>query len=102
MARDTIYVHLNRLGGSGWGWLAQLARPSIKSDNSGDFAVSVEPAQCLSMYKTALQSVKILGGNAHATNLCVSADETRAYYSDGDKDWLITDGQPQELHLRKQ
>jgi hypothetical protein len=102
VARNTIYVHLNRLNGSGWGWLAQLARPVVKNDSSAEFGVSIEPEQNLPMYKTALDSVKVLGENTHATNLCVSPDETRVYYSDGDKDWLVTNGQAQELKLRPQ
>lgn len=100
VTRDTIYVHLARLGGSGWGWLAQLTRPVIKADASEEFGGPIKPEDCLPMYENTLHSVKILGENNRSANLCVSPDETRVYYSNEDHDWLITNGRPEELHLR--
>jgi hypothetical protein len=107
VARDAIFVHLARLGGSGWGSLAQIARPP-GAGKPEDFGASVVPAERLPMYKTALDSVKILGENGGAANLCMSPDETRVYYSkpvensNQPEDWLVTDGTAQQLHLRSQ
>jgi hypothetical protein len=107
VARDAIFVHLARLGGSGWGSLAQLARPQTATKPE-DFGASVVPAERLPMYKVAMDSVKILGENGRAAYLCASPDETRVYYSrpvensDQSEDWLVTNGQPRQLHLRVQ
>ena len=105
-SRSTIYVHLNRLGGTGYGWFAQLNRPAVGKSNPDEFGASIEPAERLPMYKGVLESVKVLGSNPHPTNLCASPDETRVYYTNynetanRDEDWLITNGQAQQLQLR--
>jgi hypothetical protein len=101
VSRDTIYVHLARMGGSGWGWLAQLARPLAESK------FSMEPGQGITIYKAALDSAKVLLDNARPLSLCASPDETHVYYcrhteTDQDEDWLITNGQSQQMHLRSQ
>ena len=56
----------------------------------------------LGRYKEILQGLKSLGENNHPAYLCASLDESRVYYvDDGEhKEYLITNGQPQELHLR--
>lgn len=100
--RDTIYVHLYRMGGSGSGWMAQLARPQLKHDDYGELDVRSEPEHRLALYKGALQSLKILNQNDRQANFCVSPDETRLYYFQDDKHWLVTNGKSQELLLREQ
>lgn len=106
--RSTIYLHISRLGGSGYGWLAQVNRPPITNVPSQDFGASIDPTARLPMSKTILESVKVLGSNPHATNLCASPDETRVYYTsynenaDRDEDWLISNGQAQQLQLRNE
>lgn len=107
ISRDTIYVHLARLGGSGWGWLAQLARPPVRSDSSSTSDAPFKPGQPITMYKAALDSAKILLENSHPMCLCASPDESRVYYTthteaNQNEDWLITNGQAQQLHLRSE
>ena len=48
---------------------------------------------------------KVLLDNAGPLSLCASPDETRVYYNrhtdaGQDEDWLITNGQPEQLHLQ--
>ena len=101
---DTIYLQLGRMGGSGYGWMAELPRPK-SPENPEEFGGPIDPTEALPKYDKVLQSVKIMGENSYQSNLCVSPDETRVYYTDrhGDnpeEDWLVTKGKAEQLHLK--
>jgi hypothetical protein len=53
----------------------------------------------LTRWKELLEGLKPLGENDHPACLCASPDETRVYYTNEGKDYLITNGQTAELHL---
>ncbi len=55
----------------------------------------------LTRWKELLEGLKPLGENDHPACLCASPDETRVYYTNEGKDYLITNGQTAELHLTK-
>jgi hypothetical protein len=99
---DKVYVQLSRMGGSGDGWFATLARPKIKHDTEGEMEMFYEPKERLPVYQTALRSLEILGEDSHAGHICVSPDETRVHYVLHDRHWLVTNGRTEELHLREQ
>jgi hypothetical protein len=99
--RDTVYLQLARMGGSGDGWFARLPRPSIKRDTEGEMEMFYQPKERLPIYLKALQSLEILGEDSHAGSICVSLDETRVHYVLHDKHWLVTNGKTEELHLRE-
>jgi len=60
VTRDTIYLHLYRMGGSGDGWLAQLPRHPAKRDKDGELDVLYLTKDRLPLYKDTLQGLKIL------------------------------------------
>lgn len=100
--RDTVYLQLARIGGSGDGWFARLARPKVKRDGEGEIEMLYEPKERLPIYRTSLQSLEILGEDSRAGYICVSPDETRVHYVLHGKHWLVTNGKTEELHLREQ
>jgi hypothetical protein len=102
VSRDTVYLQLSRVGGSGDGWFARLPRPSIKRDTEGEMEMFYQPKERLPIYLKALQSLEILGEDSHAGSICVSLDGTRVHYVLHDKHWLVTNGRTEELHLREQ
>jgi hypothetical protein len=100
--RDTVYLQLSRMGGSGDGWFARLPRPSIKRDTEGEMEMFYQPKERLPIYLKALQSLEILGEDSRAGSICVSLDATRVHYVLHDKHWLVTNGKTEELHLGEQ
>ena len=102
VSRDTVYLQLSRMGGSGDGWFARLPRPSIKRDTEGEMEMFYQPKERLPIYLKALQSLEILGEDSHTGSICVSLDGTRVHYVLHDKHWLVINGKTQELHLREQ
>ena len=96
-AKDSIYVQLFRMGGSGWGVMFQVPRPPVKEHNVSGLGQLAEFE--LTRYKELLDGLKPMGENDQSACLCASPDETRVYYTKEGKDYLITNGQTQELHL---
>jgi hypothetical protein len=99
--RDTVYLQLSRMGGSGDGWFARLSRPSVKRDAEGEMEMFYQPTERLPIYLKALHSLEILGEDSRAGSICVSPDGTRVHYVLHDKHWLVTNGKTEELHLRE-
>jgi len=100
--RDTVYLQLSRMGGSGDGWFARLPRPSIKRDTEGEMEMFYQPKERLPIYLKALHSLEIPGEASRAGSICVSLDGTRVHYVLHDKHWLVTNGKTEELHLGEQ
>jgi hypothetical protein len=99
--RDTVYLQLSRMGGSGDGWFARLPRPEIKRDSEGDIDMLYEPKERFPIYEKSLRSLEILGEDFRAGSICVSLNETRVHYVLHDKHWLVANGKIEELHLRE-
>jgi len=102
VARDTVYVQLSRMGGSGDGWFARLQRPKIKHDSEGEVEIPYEPKERIPIYQKLLNSSEILGEDSRAGFICVSPDETRVHYVLHGKHWLVANGKTEELHLHEQ
>jgi hypothetical protein len=102
VSRDTVYLQLSRMGGSGDGWFVRLRRPKVKRDAEGEMEMFYEPKERLPVYQTSLGSLEILGEDSRAGYICVSPDETQVHYVLRDKHWLTTNGRTEELLLRKQ
>ena len=97
--KDSVYVQLFRMGGSGWGAMFQVPRSPPKEQRASGMG---QVAQFeLTRWKELLEGLKPLGENDHPACLCASPDETRVYYTNEGKDYLITNGQTAELHLTK-
>ena len=99
VSREAIYVQLSRMGGSGDGWFARLARPVPKRTNEQSLDLLYKPNERLPLYQKSLSSLKILGEDFHAGQIAVSPDERRVYYVMHGKHWLVTNGKTEELHL---
>ena len=97
--KDSVYVQLFRMGGSGWGALFQVPRRPPKEQKASGMGQVAEFE--LARWKELLTGLKPLGENDHPACLCASPDETRVYYTNEGKDYLITNGQTAELHLTK-
>jgi hypothetical protein len=95
--KDSVYVQLFRMGGSGWGAMFQVPRPPPKERKASGMGQVAEFE--LTRWKELLEGLKPLGENDHPACLCASPDETRVYYTNEGKDYLITNGQARELHL---
>ena len=72
-----VFVHISRMGGSGWGHLAWLALPTAVTDDHFEEHNSVEDSI------HALQSVKKLEENGSCSYLCASPDGKRVYFTNG-------------------
>lgn len=94
LTRDALYLHLYRMGGSGWGSLVKLPRSPQQSDSSD------EPSDQLALYRDLLEKLQPLGEANLPMNLCGSADESRIFYVNDRKSYLIVDGQTHELQLQ--
>jgi hypothetical protein len=99
VSREAIYVQLSRMGGSGDGWFARLARPIIKRTNDHYLDLLYKPKERLPVYQKSLSSLQILGEDSRAGEIAVSPDERRVHYVLHGKHWLVTNGKTEELHL---
>jgi hypothetical protein len=100
--RDTVYVQLSRMGGSGDGWFARLPRPKVKRDSEGELEILYEPKERFPVYQNSLRSLEILGEDFRAGYICVSLDEKLVHYVLHGRHWLVSNGKTEELHLREQ
>ncbi len=100
-AGELIYVHLHRLGGSGWGQIASLIAPAIKFDEGEASDDSLDKR--LMLYQDGLKSVRLLGENGSYSYLCASRSGKKVFYraqdaqTDKMKIWLVTEGKREEL-----
>ena len=72
-----IYVHVARIGGSGWGHLSSLSTP--EPGKEGRFTAHNQIEDALS----ALQSVRRLFENGGQAYLCASPDRSKVYMTGG-------------------
>ena len=99
VAGDKLYVHLHRMGGSGWGNIVRLQKFDHKDEDG--------LKKLFELYAKELLSVETLAENGTASYLCSSPDGKRVFFTtgvlghDGTQAYLIEDnGKPQELNLR--
>lgn len=99
-SRDMIYVHVSRMGGSGWGNLVRLQRPARLEKNALNPHWGLQDR--LNVYATAIRSVQILDPDCSADPfLCESADGTlihvRRFYGQGkERHFIVTRDGPLE------
>jgi hypothetical protein len=98
---EVVYVHLRRLGGSGWGQIATLTAPAIKFVDGEAEDDSYEKR--LELYQNELRSIRLLGENGSYGYLCASRSGHKIFYRAQDaqdqkmKIWLVTEGKTEEL-----
>ena len=98
---DRIYVHLRRLGGSGWGNIASAAMPSLKFTEGEPEDDSLEKR--LALYQDELKSIQIVGENGSYGFLCASRSGAHVFYRVSDpkaekmKLWLVSGQQTEEI-----
>jgi hypothetical protein len=78
VAGEKIYVHVHRMGGSGWGNIVRLRKPEVDAEDS--------LRARLKLYAKELSSVEILEDNGSASYLCASPDGKRVFFTTGRAD----------------
>lgn len=81
IAGNTIYAHLHRMGGSGWGNIVRLKKPAAPKET--DEAPS-DLKERLQLYASEASSVEVLGENGTIAYLCASHDGKRVFYQTAD------------------
>ncbi len=100
-AGEVIYVHLLRLGGSGWGQIATVNSPIVAFKDGAPEDDSLEKR--LKLYQDELKSVRLLGENGSYSFLCSSRSGKRVFYRAAEpqtekiKFWLVNHGQTEEI-----
>jgi hypothetical protein len=100
-----LYVHVSRMGGSGWGNVVRLAMPAGEVTPEGNPAYPFTVFEHAAAYQKALASLVDLGENGSFAYLAVSPDGRTVYFqaapAGGEiQDWLVIDhGAPQALTL---
>lgn len=98
---DRIYVHLRRLGGSGWGNIASVAMPPLKFTDGEAEDDSLEKR--LTLYQEELKSIRLLGENGSYGFLCASRSGAHVFYRASDpkaekmKLWLLSGQRTEEI-----
>jgi hypothetical protein len=98
---DRIYVHLRRLGGSGWGNIASVVTPTLRFIDGEPEDDSLEKR--LALYQEELKSIRFLGENGSYGFLCASRSGARVFYRASDpqaekmKLWLLSGEQAEEI-----
>lgn len=77
---DWLYAHVQRMGGSGWGNVARLARPKLEKSPEGDPVYPFTLAERIDVYVKALASVTDLGENGSLAFLAASPDGKLVYF----------------------
>jgi hypothetical protein len=75
-AGEWLYVHIYRMGGSGFGNVIRLKVAGTA--NTGE-----DLAERLKVYGDAINSVQILEDNGMDSFLCASSDGKRVFYTEG-------------------
>ncbi len=100
-AGEAIYVHLLRLGGSGWGQIASVNAPGLKLTDGELEDDTLEKR--LALYQDELKSLRLLGENGSYSFLCSSRSGKRIFYRAAEpqtekmKIWLVDDGKTEEI-----
>jgi hypothetical protein len=87
IAKEMLYVHLSRLGGTGWGIIVRLRKPEKEGEVRAnpnlplDQEVENDLAQRLKLYGRETASVEILGRNGSLSYLCASPDGNRVFFT---------------------
>jgi hypothetical protein len=112
VAGPYLYVHLARMGGSGWGEVVRIAKAEIRLEDLRrddlTFPIVYDLSKRLAIYQRALKSCKSLRSTGGWANLAASPDGKLVYFQARKKSgggtchWLVRDhGEPEELKLKK-
>jgi hypothetical protein len=96
-----IYVHLRRLGGSGWGNIASVAMPAL--DFTGGELEDDSLEKRLALYQEELKSTQLIGENGSYGYLCATRSGSQIFYRALDsaakkmKLWLVSGSATAEI-----
>lgn len=103
VAGPWLYVHVARMGGSGWGTVVRLAKPEAPRDAGGEPEMPLGLLERLAVYQAALRSVVDLGENGSLAYLAATADGRLVHFKASrmggeSRHWLVRDhGEPEPL-----
>lgn len=104
-ASEYLYIHLARLGGSGWGKIVRIARTTQSLDPQraameADYPIDYDLGSRIGAYRMALESFEELGDTSGMARLAASPDGRLVYYQANGIDYLVRDhGKPEQLAL---
>ncbi|MCX7019165.1 MAG: hypothetical protein WCK47_05405 [bacterium] len=96
-AGSRMYVHIKRMGGSGWGHVVRLPKPAYSDSLAGD-----DFEGRLALYRKALANVEILAPSGTQSFLCASRGGERVFYrADENKYFIIeNNGPPSQINFK--
>ncbi len=90
VSKGKAYVHVRRMGGSGWGDIVRLNRPPVVAKGT-QFKFFFNLKEHAQIYQKALASLEILAGGEGQSFMCGSADLNQVHFTGA---MLVENGQP--------
>jgi hypothetical protein len=82
VAGHTIYTHMRRMDGSGWGEMISVRWPGEPKGDSGSTPSVESPVKRnIELFKLALGALRVYGDNARASYLCGSSDGRKVFFA---------------------
>lgn len=82
VAGRTIYTHMRRMGGSGWGEVISVRWPEEpKTDTGNTPSVESGVKANIEEFKSALGALRVYGDNSRASYLCASPDGRKVFFA---------------------
>ncbi len=102
LARDRLYVHVKRLGGSGWGDIVSVKVPAGRFAENGELDLVLDLAARTELSQQSLASIQRLAEGGGWCHLCATPDGKTVHYTAGSAQgrlhWLVRDqGEPVQL-----
>ncbi len=99
VAGDRLYVHVKRIGGSGWGDIVRLKAPPAALAENGELDLVNDLTARSALYQQSLAAIEHLSQDGGWSHLCASADGKVVHYTTGSEKgrlhWLVRDhGEP--------
>jgi len=102
LAGDQLYVHVKRMGGSGWGDIVKVKAPAGRFAENGELDLVLDLAARTELSQRSLASIRRLAEGGSWSHLCASTDGKIVHYTTGSEKgrlhWLVRDqGEPVQL-----
>ena len=82
VAGRTVYAHMTRMGGSGWGEMISVGWPPDPKTEGGMEWSSKSPVRAnVELFKSALTGFRVYGPNERASYLCNSPDGRKVFFA---------------------
>lgn len=101
-AGSRLYVHVKRMGGSGWGDIVSVAVPEAQAGESGELDLVYDLTRRATLYQKSLSSIKRQADGGGWAHLCATSDGKTVHYTTGSAQgrlhWLVHEhGEPAQI-----